>query len=90
MKPQYSTDDNVNDYIDRLIEENDELKIQLNELKKKRSLDYEYKELVFDILSASKEIYEKNKLEDENKNITEFSSNIIRYITTFLNDYKIR
>jgi len=90
MKRPEIDDKEINDYIDSIIEENDELKFQLLELKNKRSLDNEYRELVLDILDSSKEIYKIYEFEEDEKNIADFSNKIIRYIKVFLNDYKIR
>lgn len=87
MKRPKIDDIKANVYIDHLIEENDELKIELNERKHKRSLENEYKELISDILSASKEIYNKHK-DDENE-IASFAFQLKTYIKIFSDDYKI-
>ena len=85
MKRPKIDDQDINDYINNLIEDNDELKIELNE--RKRSLENEYKELISDILSASIEIYNKHK--DEENEITSFAFQLKTYIKTFSDDYKI-
>jgi hypothetical protein len=46
MKRPPSDDPDINNYIDHLIEENDELKVELMSRKTKRSLEHEYKELI--------------------------------------------
>jgi len=79
----------INDYIDHLINENDELKIELLERKSKRSLENEYKELISDILSATIETYNKHKDEEDDKDITSFTFQVKTYIKTFSDDYKI-
>jgi len=87
MKRPKIDDDNINDYIDQLIEENDELKIELGERKRKRSLEKEYNELISEILSACKETHKKHEL-DENE-ISEFTFLVITYINEFSGSYKI-
>lgn len=87
MKKPKIDDQNINDYIDQLILENDELKIELGESKRKRSLEKEYKELISDILSACKETHKKHEL-DENE-ISEFTFLVITYINNFSGSYKI-
>ena len=87
MKRPKIDDDEINNYIDFLIEENDNLKIELSERKNKRSLENEYKELISDILVACKTTYEKNKLEENE--ISHFTFIVINYINTFSEDYKI-
>lgn len=87
MKRPKIDDDNINDYIDQLILENDELKIELGERNRKRSLEKEYKELISEILSACKETHKKHEL-DENE-ISEFTFLVITYINEFSGSYKI-
>ena len=87
MKRPPSDDPDINQYIDHLIEENDELKVELMSRKSKRSLENEYKELISDILSASIEVYNKHK--DEENEITSFAFQLKTYIKTFSDDYKI-
>jgi hypothetical protein len=87
MKRPLSDDPDINDYIDHIINENDELKIEQFNRKSKRSLENEYKELISDILSACNETYEKHK-EDEDE-LASFTFLVKSYIKTFSDDYKI-
>ena len=87
MKRPQSDDPDINNYIDHLIRENDDLKVELMTRKSKRSLEHEYKELISDILSATIETYNKHK-DDENE-ITSFTFLVKTYIKTFSDDYKI-
>ena len=87
MKRPKIDDDNINDYIDQLILENDELKIELGDRNRKRSLEKEYKELISEILSACKETHKKHEL-DENE-ISGFTFLVITYINEFSGSYKI-
>lgn len=89
MKRPPSDDPDINNYIDHLIEENDELKVELIERKHKRSLENEYKELISDILSATIETYNKHKDEEDDKDITSFTFQVKTYIKTFSDDYKV-
>lgn len=89
MKRPPSDDPDINNYIDHLVNENDELKVELMSRKTKRSLENEYKELISDILSATIEIYNKHKDDEENQEITSFAFQLKTYIKTFSDDYKI-
>ena len=87
MKRPSSNDPDINTYIDHLINENDELKIEQTIRNGKRSLENEYKELISDILSACNETYEKHK-ENEDE-LSSFTFLVKTYIKTFSTDYKI-
>lgn len=89
MKRPQSDDPDINKYIDHLISENDDLKVELMTRKSKRSLEHEYKELISDILSATIETYNKHKDDEENQEITSFTFLVKTYIKTFSDDYKI-
>lgn len=75
-----------NNEIDKLKEENSDLRYELFELKNKRNLDYEYRELINDLLISARDM--KNKKKD-NYELIEYCDNIIEYIRTFLIDYKL-
>ena len=87
MKRPPSDDPDINSYIDHLIEENDDLKVELMSRKTKRSLEHEYKELISEILAATIETYNKHK--DDESDITSFTFLVKTYIKTFSDDYKI-
>ena len=88
MKRLKIDDQEINSYIDHIISENDDLKVDLAELKLKRSLEKEYKELVFDILVACKEQHKKYELEENE--MSEFTFLVITYINNFTKDYHIK
>lgn len=75
------------DDLESLKEENEELRYQLFELKNKRSLDYEYNELMEDILDSAKQV---SKEKNENEDLVEYTGRIIEYILNFKNDYNLR
>jgi hypothetical protein len=83
-----TTDDSeVNDYIDYLLDENIELKIKIGEIKRIRSLENEYKELISDIIVACKEMYKKHEFEEDG--VTELTSAVIRYVDEFSRSYRV-
>lgn len=76
----------MNNEIDRLKEENSNLKYELFELKNKRNLDYEYRELINDLLISARDMKDKKR---DNHELVEYCNKIIEYIKTFLIDYKL-
>lgn len=75
--------------IEKLKEENEDLRYEIFELKNKRNLDYEYNELINDILSSAIEL-KKIKEEDENEDLFDYCNRIIEYIRNFKDDYNLK
>lgn len=87
MKRPIIDDPEVNGYIDRLIEENDDLIIRVNEMKRTRSLEKEYKELISEIVVACREKYKEHEFEEDG--VSELTSAVIRYVEEFSRSYRV-